>query len=210
MGNTLLLNNTIIQNMSLWGMFTVAYRVNATNCVFANCADKTLFLSVGGNYDFRHCTFANFWTSTVRLEPSFVISNNLIISDADGNPVTFLGDLQNAYFGNCIVYGSNEEEIILSNNDQVAFNYKFDHCILKTTLEITDPLFYLDCQKNTDPLFVDQYENNYRIDTLSPAINIGSIEIVNGSPVDITLDLDGNLRNSDEGPDLGSYEFIPQ
>ena len=113
-----------------------------------------------------------------------------------------MGDLQNAYFGNCIVYGSNEEEIILSNNDQVAFNYKFYHCILKTTLEITDPQFYLDCQKNTDPLFVDQYENNYRIDTLSPAINIGSIEIVNGSPVDITLDLDGNLRNSDEVPDL--------
>jgi hypothetical protein len=210
MGSTLHLNNTIIENMSLWGMFTVAYRVNATNSVFANCAEKTLFLSVGGNYDFRHCTFANFWTSTVRLEPSFVISNNLIISDENGNPVTLLGDLENAYFGNCIVYGSNDEEIILSNNDQVLFDYKFDHCILKTVLETSDLQFYLDCQKNIDPLFVDQYENNYRIDTLSPAINMGSIEIVNGSPVNITLDLDGNLRNSDEGPDLGAYEFIPQ
>jgi hypothetical protein len=209
MGSTLQLNNVVVQNMSLWGLFTVAYRVNAANGVFANCADKTLFLSVGGNYDFRHCTFANFWSSTVRLEPSLVISNNLTIYDENDEPVTLLGDLHNAYFGNCLIYGSNEEEIILSNNDQVLFNYKFDHCILKTLLEITDQQYYLNCQKNTDPLFVDQHENNYRIDTLSPAINIGSIEIVNGSQVDITLDLDGNLRNSDDGPDLGAYEFIP-
>jgi hypothetical protein len=210
MGNALLLNNTIVQNMSLYGMFTVAYRVNSTNSVFANCADKTLFLSVGGSYDFRHCTFANYWSSTVRLEPSFVVSNNLIISDADGNPITLLGDLVNAYFGNCIIYGYNDEEVILSDNDQVLFNYQFDHCILKTILEVTDPQFYIECQKNTDPIFVESIENNYRIDTLSPAINIGSIEIVNGSPVDITNDLDGNPRNSDEGPDLGAYEFIPQ
>jgi hypothetical protein len=210
LGNTLLLKNTIIQNMSLWGLFTFAYRVNATNSVFANCAEKTLFLSVGGSYDFRHCTFADYWSSTVRLEPSLVISNNLTKYNENGEPVTYLGDLDNAYFGNCIIFGSNDEEIILSKYDQVLFNYKFDHCILKTELEITDPLFFINCQKNIDPLFVDAFEYNYRIDTLSPAINIGNIEIVNGSLIDITLDLDGNSRNSDEGPDLGAYEFIPQ
>ncbi len=207
MGSTLKLNNTIIQNMSLWGMFTVAYRVNATNSVFTNCADKTLFLSVGGSYDFRHCTFANYWTSTVRLEPSLVVSNNLIISDADGNPITLLGDLQNANFGNCIIYGSNEEEIILSKNDQVQFNYKFEYCILKTILETSDQQFFNNCQKNTDPLFVDVYKHNYRIDTLSPAINFGSLEVVNSSPVDITTDLDGISRVTDEAPDAGAYEF---
>jgi hypothetical protein len=139
-----------------------------------------------------------------------VVSNNLIITDADGNPVTLLGALQNAYFGNCIIYGSNEEEIILSKNDEVQFNYKFDHCILKTVLETTDPLYYNNCQKNTDPLFVDVYKHNYRIDTLSPAINFGSLEIVNSSPFDITIDLDGSSRVTDEGPDAGAYEFTPQ
>ncbi len=210
MGSTLLINNTVIQNMSLWGLFTLAYRVTSTNSVYANCADKTLFLSVGGNYDFRQCTFANYWTSSVRLEPSLVISNNLTISDENGSPVTILGDLHKAYFGNCLVYGFNEEEIILSNNDQVLFNYMFDHCILKTILSISDPQYYFNCQKNLDPLFVDYYKNDYHLDTLSPAINIGSIEIVNSSDVDITSDLDGNPRNSDESPDSGAYEFIPQ
>jgi hypothetical protein len=210
MGNTLLLNNCIVQNMSLWGLFTLAYRVNATNSVFANCVDKTLFISVGGSYDFRHCTFANYWSGTVRLEPSFVVSNNLIIYDANGNPVTLLGDLNKAYFGNCIIYGANKEEIILSENNQVLFNYTFDNTLLKTELDITDQQFYINCLKNLDPLFVDQYKNNYRIDTLSPAINRGNIEIVNGSSVDITTDLDGNSRNQDESPDLGAYEFVPQ
>ncbi len=210
MGSTLSLNNTIIENMSLWGLFTVAYRINASNCVFANCADKTLFLSVGGSYDFRHCTFANYWTSTVRQEPSFVVSNNLIITDENGNPVTLLGDLLNGYFGNCIIYGSIEEEIILSNNDQVLFNYNFDHCLMKTLLEISDQEHFTNCQKNNDPLFIDVYNLNYRIDTLSPAIDYGSIEIVNGSPVDISVDLDGDLRNADSAPDLGAYEFKPQ
>jgi hypothetical protein len=210
MGSTLLINNTFVQNMSLWGMFTVAYRVTSANSIYANCADKTLFLSVGGSYDFRQCTFANYWTRSVRLEPSFVISNNLIISDENGNPVTLLGDLNNAYFGNCLIYGFNEEEVILSKNDQVLFNYQFDHCILKTILNISDPQYYVNCQKNLDPLFVDYYENNYHIDTLSPAIDIGSIDIVNGSALNIKLDLDGNQRNLDVGPDLGAYEFIPQ
>jgi hypothetical protein len=205
--NTLLLNNTIIENMSLWGMFTVKYRVIAANSVFANCAENTLFLSVGGNYDFRHCTFANYWTRTVRIAPSFIISNNLITSDPN-DPL--LGNLENAYFGNCIIYGANDEEIILSENDQVLFNYKFDHCLLKTALDISDPQFYINCIKNSDPEFVDYIQNNYRLDTLSSAINIGSIEIVNGSTLDITNDLDGNARNSDVNPDAGAYEFIPQ
>jgi len=207
--NQLELNNTRIENMTLWGLFTVAYKIRSTNSVFANCAERTLFISVGGDYDFRHCTFANYWNYTVRQDPSFVLSNNLIVYDANGNEITYIGHLQNAYFGNCLVYGSNSEELLYSENDQVNFNYDFDHCILKTEMDISDQQ-YINCLKNEDPLFVDYTVNNYRLDTLSPAIDIGSLEVINSSEFELDFDLDGNSRISDNGPDLGAYEFIPQ
>ncbi len=206
--NKLELNNTRIENMTLWGLFTVAYNVSSTNSVFANCAERTLFISVGGDHDFRHCTFANYWDYTVRQNPSFVLSNNLIVYDANGNQTLLIGNLINAYFGNCLIYGNNSEEILYSDDEQVEFNYQFDHCILKTEMEISDPLYYVNCLKNEDPLFVDYTVNNYRIDTLSPAIDIGSMDVID-SP-ELEIDLDGNSRIADDGPDPGAYEFIPQ
>jgi len=210
MGNTLFINNTVIENMSLWGLFTISYRVISTNSVYINCAEKTLFISVGGSYDFRHCTFANYWTSTVRLDPSFVISNNLTLTDSDGNPIHYTGDLQKGYFGNCIIYGSNQEEIILSDDDQSLFNFHFDHCLLRTELTTTDTQFFTDCIKNTFPEFVNIDSNNYRIDTLSPAIDGGSPEVITTSLIEIVNDMDGNSRISDIGPDIGAFEFVPQ
>ncbi len=208
MGNKLILQNTVIENMSRWGLFTKAYRVIAANCLFANCAEYTLFLSVGGDYDFRQCTFADYWTSTVRNDPSFVISNNLTVYDADGNPVNYIGDLHNAYFGNCIIYGFNDEEILLSQDEQATFNYKFDHSLLKTQMDISDLEYYSSCIRNHDPLFNDYTENNYQLDTLSPAIDAGSLEVINTSGLDITTDLNGNSRTTDDGPDMGVYEFV--
>lgn len=208
MGNALVLNNTIIQNMSRWGLFTIAYDVVATNSLFVNCAQNTLFVTTGGNYDFRHCTFANYWNSSVRLDPSFTLSNNLIIPQADGSSVTLVGDL-NAYFGNCIIYGNRDEEMLYSDDESVAFNYVFDHCDLKTQMDLSDATHYITIQQNKDPKFVDYTIQNYRLDTLSPVSDFGSLEVINSSLIDITLDLDQNSRVTDIGPDLGAYEFIP-
>jgi hypothetical protein len=209
MGNILVMNNTIIQNMELYGLFTIAYRVIATNSVYGNCGENTLFITVGGAYDFRQCTFANYWSRTIRQDPSFVLSNNLLVSDANGNQSLLIGDL-NAYFGSCIIYGLNDEEILYSEEEDAAFNVSLDHCLLKTEMDISDTEIYLNCQKNEDPLFLDYTKYNFRIDTLSPAIDSGSFEVVNNSQINIDLDLDGNSRISDDAPDIGAYEFIPQ
>jgi hypothetical protein len=208
MGNKLILQNTVIKNMSRWGLFTVGYRVTASNSVFANCAENTAFLSVGGVYDFRHCTFANYWNKSVRLDPSFTLSNHLIVPDAGGNPVTLIGNME-AYFGNCIIYGSLSEEFIAAKVDGADLNYLFDHCILKTQYDISDPEHFLNSWKNTDPKFRHANLNDYRLDTLSPAIDIGSLDVITSSVTDLTYDLDGNPRNIDAGPDLGAFEFVP-
>ncbi|MCF8378378.1 MAG: hypothetical protein K9H49_02305 [Bacteroidales bacterium] len=206
--NALILNNTIIQSMSRWGLFSIAYNIVSTNSVFADCAENTLFISVGGNYDFRHCTFSNYWTGSIRQDPSFTLSNNLIVQDGQGNFITYLGNL-NAYFGNCIIWGILDEEIVFSNDESTEFNYVFDHCLLKTLENISDEGLYPGCFKNNDPLFVDYTINDYRLDTLSAASDRGSIDVINNSIFELSNDLDGNSRISDEAPDLGAYEFIP-
>jgi hypothetical protein len=48
-------------------------------------------------------------------------------------------------------------------------------------------------------------ENNFAIDSLSPARNIGNIEIARLFPVD----LDNQSRLDDEEPDSGALEWIP-
>jgi hypothetical protein len=83
----------------------------------------------------------------------------------------------------------------------------FDHSLLKTEKEITDPDHFINCVKNEDPLFNDYQEGDYSLDTLSPAIDYGSLEVINSSLIDITSDiLDVNRLPL---PDLGAYEFVP-
>jgi hypothetical protein len=208
-GNVLVLNNTRIENMSRWGLFTMFYNVYATNSIFANCAENTLFLSIGGLYDFRQCTFANYWSSSIRNDPSFILSNNIIVYDANGSPIIKQGDL-NAYFGNCLVYGNLNEELLFSEEDGTDFIYKFDHCVLKSEMDISDENHFVNCHLNLDPLFVDYSENNYRLDTLSNIADLGSLEVVQDSQIEIELDLDGNSRTDDTAPDPGAYEYIPE
>ncbi len=111
------------------------------------------------------------------------------------------GDLEMAYFGDCIFYGNLENEIFLDKYPESTslFNYQFDYSLLKT--EDQGDEFFTNCIFNEDPLFLDTRINDYHIDSLSPVRNIG---IPMGNP----FDLDGVFRS--ETPDLGAYEWVPQ
>ncbi len=198
MGNQLILTNTIIENMSGMGLFTRFYNISANNNVIANCGTYTLAITMGGNYDFRQCTFANYYNYSIRLNPALYLNN--FYYDTQGVSHTF--DL-NAFFGNCINYGRNDEEMQFDEESGSEFVYKFDHCLLKTELNISAGEHFINCLKNEDPLFVDYEINNYELDTLSPAIDVGSLSIAETVPYDIL----GISRL--ESPDLGAYEFVP-
>ena len=208
--NTMLLKNVKIENMTLFGLYSFAYQVVGVNSVFSNCATYTVCL-VGGIYDFRQCTMADYWSQSVRINPSVRVGNTISFQTQDGE-LTYTSPLANAYFGNCIIYGALSEELETDGIVDPGYDYvfKYENCLIRTEQDISDAEKYLNCLKNKDPLFVDHIVNDYHIDTLSPAINAGSLDIIETSPLDITTDYDGNSRVSDEGPDLGAYEFIPQ
>jgi hypothetical protein len=77
-----------------------------------------------------------------------------------------------AYFQNCIVYGSLENEIDRDQIDDAVFDYTFDHCNMKLadSVDLTSPhniSHFIEVQKNQDPQFVDI---SYEVDNLPPAV----------------------------------------
>jgi len=202
MGGKLVLSNTKIENMSGFGILTRYFDMVAYNNVVTNCGQYLVALTWGGNYDIRQCTFANYWSQSVRVTPSFVLNN--YFTDTADNVYAFDFD---AYFGNCILYGRNQEEMLYSFSEKETYSYFFDNCLLQTQENYTDPEHFEGCLNHQDSIFLDYMKNDYSLDTLSPAIDRGSPQVLIASPFDLKRDILENHREADL-PDLGAYEFV--
>ncbi len=190
---TLKVNNTIIKNMSGIGILGQGADIEVTNSIISECGQFMVACNIGGNYNFTHCTFANYWNYNRRNTPSILLNN--YYEGADGN--IYIRNLESANFVNCIIDGALSSEISYQNNESGVFNYSFDHCLLKIDPTIdTENINYINILKNISPEFSN--ENDFNLSETSPVIDIGR-------ETSITLDILGNTRTF---PDLGSYEFI--
>ena len=202
---TLRISNTQIYNMSHTGILGQGTTIEAANCVIGNCGNRSVALTLGGKYDFRHCTIGNYWNRSFRRGTAVVLNNYYIDTTNKVN----LRPLEMAYFGNCVIYGDKKEEITIDQHSSGGvLNYKFDHCLLKTELNITDTEKFPGSLKNEDPWFRDTQISALQPDsTLSSVIDKGSISILSPFFINLNQDIDGNFRTSDAAPDLGAYEF---
>jgi hypothetical protein len=196
--NKVLLENVTIQNMQGFGLFTRTFNIKGENTVLANCGGYCMAVTGGGNYDFVHTTIANYWTGTSRNTPALFLNNYFVDTLEQAIPIPL-----NFKMGNSIVYGYNEEEFLTDMDGGADSNYFFEYNILKTSRDLSDETLVQHILKNEDPLFLDFNINDYRIDSLSPAVDYGSRIIADPVPKDIL----GNSRI--ESPDLGAYEFVP-
>jgi hypothetical protein len=194
---TLSVKNTIIQNMIGNDIYAYASSIYSENCVLGDCGGAALALDFGGSYDFRQLTIGNYWSSSVRFDSALSVSNYSF----DNNGTKIFNPLTNAYFGNIILYGANDDELSFRRDASTAFNFKFENCLLKTHKNISDPVLYPHCIVNKDPGFVNVLTYNYQIDSISPAI-------LKGKDVGVTFDIKGKIRGST--PDLGAYQYVPQ
>lgn len=203
------LNNVKIQNMAYAGIFAMKSDIQATNCLITNCGFYAVALLVSGSYEFNHSTIANYWGGygfKARSTPAVFISNILNISK---DKADFIGDIDKADFGNCIIAGNaiDGNELVLRKSSEKLYNYKFDRCILQVadTFKTSNSDHYINVirGKGSDPKFVDPYKKmNFELDTLSPAKDVAKVAISKLIP----FDLKGRDRFLDKGPDIGAME----
>ncbi|MCK4662925.1 MAG: hypothetical protein KAT68_08675 [Bacteroidales bacterium] len=203
---TVTISNTRIENMSYAGILGLGTSILCWNSVIANCGFYAIAIPIGGSYEFYHCTVSNNYEYGNRTESSIWLNNYYTVG-AD----VYIRPLDNAYFGNCIIYGNNRNEVGYSTKyaSVGALNYKFDHCLLKIadTTDISDTDHFESIIKNLDPKFISIDDNNFQLDTLSPAKDFGKIEFANFYPLDFNQE---NRLTIDNKPDLGAYERVEE
>ena len=192
----LILSNSIIENMSTYGVLCFTSDLLAYNVLINNCISATAGHFAGGNYTYQHCTFANYSINQFNEGPALIFSDNLELSDGSLLQADLSTQLQNN-----IIWGDyqDEEELQFSATEGTRFEVLLEHSLIRSenqdfdinnNILATDPAF---------PAFVDPFDYQYQLDTLSPAKD-------KGRQLPITMDLAGNPR--DEMPDLGAYERI--
>ena len=200
---TLLLSNSKIQNMTSAGIYAQGSTIEAFNNLITNCGQFAVALTIGGSYEFYHCTIGNYWGFSTRTTPSILLNNYYV----DVNSNIQVRPINKALFGNCIIYGNKESEIYIDKYEENStLNYKFDHTLIKVDSDFStsDPNYFDHVIVNNDPKFKDPYNGDFELDTLSIAKDFGKSEYGLMFPYDINI----QNRNSDSGPDLGAFERI--
>jgi hypothetical protein len=212
------LSNSIIQNVSFAGIYAFGANITCYNTVIADCAGAATALLRGGTYRFLHCTVSNNGVlGSSRTNPSVVLTNYFNnpeeYDEAKGDYIYVMrtGDLTEATFSNCIIYGNIAHEFQLVNNQTNQFTYKFDHCLVKASedsIDVTDIDHYNALIFNKDPEFAndsDRYHLDFSLDTLSPAVDAGDPQLPVTFPF-LENDMTGSSRLFDGKPDLGAFE----
>ncbi len=187
----IIMKNMIIENMSNAGILAFTSDLYAENVLINNCIDFNAANIAGGNYTYKQCTFANYGFNFIRQNPSFYITDNVILDN--GSKII---EQINVAIKNSIIDGNMEDELFFNLEGNAQYTFSFTNSIFKTTITDLDTLGNI---LNKDPKFINPSRYNYRLDTLSTAKDMGIF-------VGVAFDLDGNPR--DDRPDIGAYERI--
>lgn len=196
---TLKLRNVQIYNSANVGILARLSNIYGENVVINNAGQASLACTLGGKYEFRHCTIANYSNSYNQV--------GLLIADSPDAATT-------TEFDNCIIYGSGSYGFLFDRKSTQPLNYVFNNCLIKfsdfSNQFKTNPLYqfetdtehYNSCYiaKNSNqfaPQFLDPKKNKLNIGTESEAIGKANPAYL------VPFDILGNSRTVK--PDLGAY-----
>ena len=193
------LESVQIFNTASVGLIGIHANIRMDNSLIHSNGPQSVALTYGGDYLFRYCTFANY-----ENQRAAVYMDNFTCLDADCNSVEAFPLI--ARFQNSIIMGSNKDEIVISDisegSDPELLQIEFDHTIIRVdeTKVFISAAACIKCLEYADePVFIDENEDQYQLDTVSLARG-------QGRPIiEVLTDLNGNTRDADK-PDLGCYE----
>ena len=192
----LILGNSIIENMSTYGILAFTSDLYAYNLLVNNCVNATAGHFAGGSYLYQHCTFANYSIGLFNEAPAMIFTDNLELADGSLLQQDLYTRIQNT-----IIWGDHQEdeELLFSASEGPMFQVLLEHSLIRSQ----NPDFDINNNiLNTEPdfpAFIDPGDYNYQLDTLSPAKDQGRNLLID-------TDLLGNPR--DNLPDIGAYERI--
>jgi hypothetical protein len=203
---SLTLSNTRLENMNWSGIWAMKSKILAYNCVISNVRYYNTALLLGGDYQFYHTTFANYYNNPIagmRTTETLVVSNYLVDNKSG---VRYVGDMKEAVFGNCIITGNRINELLVSMDKRGGANYQFDRCLIQVadTFKFVEPNRFNEILRNVNPRFKNPYKGNFELDTLSIVKDFGKPSYGRLYPFDIK-DI---CRMLDAGPDLGAFERV--
>ncbi len=170
--HTLEIKNAMIQNCSLYGLYSRGADIYAENTLVSNTGDYAVALSIGGSYEFIGCTFVNYWSYSTTRSSATLLLNDWYTS-ADGNIQK--RKIEKCDFHNTIIYGSFiDSEIELDLLSEVGSKYSFDHCLIKSDKLSNNNQNIVSCIFNKDPFFTDISEANYQPLSTSPCNGNGN------------------------------------
>ena len=198
-GNFMTIKNIQIYDSSNLGIYAKTAMIKGENLVINTAGVASLACTLGGSYEFKHCTFNNNWSSSRQVA---VLLNNYY-RDAANNNTAIPYDLVQADFINCIIYGSNTYELSLDPAATNLFNYSFTKCLMKFGSSsnalyqpiITNP----EITRNQNPKFLNIAKNQLNIGDNSAARGLGG-------NANVPLDILGNNRTAPY--DLGAYNWV--
>ena len=207
----LAIKNSQVYNSLNFNLNASRAKINAENFVLGSAGSASIFLNLGGDYNFNQSTIANYWQNGFRNAPSLIINNFLENSQGE----TMTSDLVNASFTNTIIDGNRSIELQLQKDEAALFQYKFENCILKFNDRFNEfqanPLynfnntdFFQFVLLNADASFQNSRENDFSLTSNSVAIDNGNIEFAQITIMDILG------VNRSKLPDLGAYEYVPK
>lgn len=193
------IKNSIIMHNTVSGISSLGAIIDLKNCVVSHCGYYSLFMAMGGTYNFLHCTINNFWEYSSRTGPGVFISDYFEYGQEvlSNTPVI-------ASFVNSVISGSLNNEVGVYSLGEQEFICSFNSCLLKidTEDEMWNSYNFANNLLNVDPLFIERGMFDFRPDTLSPLIDAAD-------PV-YSISIDRDIRKfsriADSGPDIGAYE----
>ena len=211
----LVLENSVVHNVKGNALDLISSKALVGNSQITNAGGYCVSV-LGGEVEFIHCTVANFYSWDIRKGTAVFLGNS------EHMPLT------NAMFRNCLITGSMSDEMSggRTKDESIPFNYEFSYSLVNTKLDEKSPGYQEELSyypntiwdekeddkgkslaKDKNFLYIgkEDFDYDFRIDSLSAAVNLGAPEYAKQYP----LDRNGRDRLNDGGPDVGCYEWMP-